>query len=39
MPRRFPHAEAEILELGKTLADGLATNTDLFPARARRGDQ
>nr|VFK50327.1 MAG: Fibronectin type III domain-containing protein [Candidatus Kentron sp. SD]VFK81276.1 MAG: Fibronectin type III domain-containing protein [Candidatus Kentron sp. SD] len=32
MTRRFPHAEAEVLELGKTLADGLAANTDLFPA-------
>nr|VFK39387.1 MAG: Fibronectin type III domain-containing protein [Candidatus Kentron sp. TC] len=32
MTRKFPKAEAEVLELGKKLADGLAANPDLFPA-------
>ena len=32
MTNKFPHAEAEVLELAKKLADGLAANTDLFPA-------
>jgi len=32
MTKKFPYAEAEVLELGKTLADGLSANTDVFPA-------
>nr|VFJ42600.1 MAG: Fibronectin type III domain-containing protein [Candidatus Kentron sp. DK] len=32
MTRKFPRDKAEVLELGKKLADGLAANPDLFPA-------
>nr|VFJ42656.1 MAG: Fibronectin type III domain-containing protein [Candidatus Kentron sp. FW] len=32
MTRKFPKAEAEVLELCKKLADGLVANPDLFPA-------
>nr|VFJ89156.1 MAG: hypothetical protein BECKH772A_GA0070896_100138 [Candidatus Kentron sp. H]VFJ91234.1 MAG: hypothetical protein BECKH772B_GA0070898_1001518 [Candidatus Kentron sp. H]VFJ97691.1 MAG: hypothetical protein BECKH772C_GA0070978_100157 [Candidatus Kentron sp. H] len=32
MTTKFPREEAKILELAKKMTDGLAANTDLFPA-------